>query len=652
MCGIVGVVGSLNSNVGLALPELVDRMAALLAHRGPDDSGVWTDSGGDVALGSRRLSVIDLSHAGHQPMVSASGRYVVTYNGEIYNYREVRVEVEHHDPAIRWRGHSDTEVLLAAIERWGVPRTVEKLTGMFAFGVWDRRERMLHLARDRLGEKPLYYGWIDGAFVFASELKAFQGHPRWQGSIDRGVLALFLRHSCIPAPHCIYQNVYKLAPGTLLSVNADRAGLREELRPTRYWALANVVQSSREDDRKLPWQARMNELDALLRTAIKGQMISDVPIGAFLSGGIDSSTVVSVMQTQSSKPVRTFTVAFYEAAYSEADHARAVARHLGTDHTELYLTPADAIALIPKLPSIYDEPFADASQIPTFFVAELARRQVKVSLSGDGGDELFGGYNRYLWGRRVMRVLPLAPLSVRLRLANGLRRSLARESGEGANFLGALLPMGEGSDRPRDRLQKLCDILEARSPGDIYQSFTSHWRQGDVVLGANVAAPAPFEWGSLPNATEQMMFNDTTWYLPDDILVKLDRAAMAVSLETRTPFLDHKIVEFAWRIPLGLKLRHGKGKWLLRQLLYSYVPKKLVERPKMGFEVPIGRWLRGPLKEWAAELLSAEKFRQQGYFDPAPILKKWNEHVAGTHNWQFHLWDVLMFQAWLESSKA
>lgn len=652
MCGIVGIVGDRNTGPGYSLSELVEHMAERLAHRGPDDSGVWIDPGTPVALGNRRLSVIDLSQEGHQPMLSASGRYVVTFNGEIYNHLDVRADVDRCDPGMRWRGHSDTEVMLAAFERWGVQRAIEKFTGMFAFGLWDRRERVLYLARDRLGEKPLYYGWVDGAFIFASELKAFHGHPRWQGRIDRGVLTSFLRHSCIPAPHCIYQDVYKLVPGYLLSIPADRAASRDGLRSTKYWSLANVVQFPRENGIAVPWKVHMKELDALLKKAIKSQMISDVPIGAFLSGGVDSSTVVSIMQAQSSKPIRTFTVAFYESAYSEGDHARAVARHLGTDHTEFYVTPSDAIELIPRLPLIYDEPFADPSQIPTFLLASLARRHVKVSLSGDGGDELFGGYNRYLWGRRVLQLLPIAPLSVRLRLARWLRHAVTSEARGITNLLAAFLPLGKQSELTRDRLQKLCDILEIRSPSEMYGVFTSHWRQGDIVVGAQVAAPEPLEWGNLPDATEQMMFNDTTWYLPDDILVKLDRAAMAVSLETRVPFLNHEIVEFAWRVPLSLKLRHGSGKWLLRQLLYSYVPKKLVERPKMGFEVPIGSWLRGPLKEWAADLLNAETLRRQGFVDPAQVLQKWNEHLAGTHNWQFHLWDILMFQAWLEHTES
>lgn len=623
-------------------------MTDAIAHRGPDDTGVWSDQSAGLGLAHRRLSILDLSPAGHQPMFSASGRYVIAFNGEIYNHLELRAEL----PALPWRGHADTETLLAAIDAWGLKSTLEKSVGMFAFALWDRETCALSLACDRLGEKPLYYGWQGGTFLFGSELKALKANPAFLAEIDRDALALFLRHNAIPAPHSIYRGIHKLPPGTFLQI---QEGLKNAL-PRAYWTVRSVAEAGQRNPFKGDDKEAVGELKRLFNHAVAGQMIADVPLGAFLSGGVDSSAVVALMQAQSARPVRTFTIGFHEAGYNEAEHARRVAAHLGTEHTELYVTAEQAMAVIPRLPQLYDEPFADSSQIPTFLVSELARRHVTVSLSGDGGDELFGGYNRYFWAVNIWKRIGWAPLPLRAALAGALTMLPPASWNSAFSGLARFLPAGWRYANPGDKLHKLAEILAVRSPEEIYLGLVSHWkRPAEVVLDADEHATIltdPKQWADLPDFESRMMYLDQMTYLPDDILTKVDRAAMGVSLETRVPMLDHRVVEFAWSLPLSMKIRHGQGKWLLRQLLYQYVPSRLIERPKMGFGIPVDVWLRGPLKDWAEGLLDENRLRREGYFYPAPIRQKWAEHLAGRRNWSYYLWDVLMFQAWLEARNA
>jgi asparagine synthase (glutamine-hydrolysing) len=654
VCGISGCVDPSIREEGLA--TVIRAMIAPLHHRGPDDEGVWWDRSAGVALGHKRLSILDLSPAGHQPMVSAGGRYVVVLNGEIYNHLALRVQL---DPPVRemaeaekrsrWRGRSDTETLLAGFESWGVEETVRRTVGMFALAVWDKASRRLTLARDRLGEKPLYYGWQGSAFLFGSELKALRGHSEFRGEIDRDALALLLRHNCIPAPHSIYRGIHKLPPGTYLQIDPGQRNAQ----PVPYWSAHDQAERGQREQYAGSGEQAATDLETLIKQSLAGQMVADVPLGAFLSGGVDSSTVVALMQQLSPHPVRTFTIGFREDAYNEAEHARAVARHLGTDHTELYISPVDALATIPKLSQIYDEPFSDSSQIPTYLVAQLARQHVTVSLSGDGGDELFGGYNRYFLAAPIWRALARIPRAVRKIAAKGILAASPALWDRLHALLSPLIPRGLRLASPGDTLHKGALLLAANSGMALYRGLVSHWEPGDVVLGA--AGPETAfsrESQRLPGLAETMMALDAVTYLPDDILVKVDRAAMAVSLETRVPLLDHRVFEFAWRIPMHYKIRHGEGKWLLRQVLYRYVPRSLIDRPKMGFGVPIGSWLRGPLREWAEELLGETRLRREGYFNPTPVRLKWNEHLSGKRNWQNHLWDVLMFQAWLEHQHA
>ncbi|MBE3039506.1 MAG: asparagine synthase (glutamine-hydrolyzing), partial [Chloroflexi bacterium] len=589
------------------------------------------------------------SPAGHQPMLSADGRYVIVFNGEIYNFAELRTELSALGHG--FRGHSDTEMMLAAVSQWGLVPAVRRFNGMFAFALWDRQERQLHLVRDRLGIKPLYYGRAGQAFLFGSELKALRAHPAFRGEIDRNALALYLRHNAIPAPYTIYTNFYKLLPGTILTLFGDQS--HQIPAPTPYWsaremAEAGVARPFTGSDREA-----VRELDERLRLSVRERMIADVPLGAFLSGGVDSSTIVALMQAQSSRPVRTFTIGFQESGYNEAEYAREVARHLGTDHTELYVTPEQARAVIPRLPALYDEPFADSSQIPTFLISELARRHVTVSLSGDGGDELFGGYNRYSWAKKIWRTVGWIPASLRSHAAAALLR-IPPASWEAA-LSGRFIPSRWRISEASEKIRKIAESLPADSPEAVYLDLVSHWKEpASIVRGA--AEPPTLltsreSWAYLPDYTAWMMYMDLVTYLPDDILVKVDRASMGVSLEARVPYLDdHRVVEFAWRLPLRMKMRHGQGKWLLRQVLYQYVPRQMIERPKKGFSVPIDAWLKGPLCEWAESLLGERRLKDEGFFNPKPIRQKWQEHLIGKHNWQYHLWDILMFQAWHEAN--
>jgi len=654
MCGLSGFLQSGGFDASAAQAS-VRCMADALRHRGPDDAGVWVDAAVGVALGHRRLSILDLSPAGQQPMVSACGHYVVAYNGEIYNHLELRAELQAQGAAPPWRGHSDTETLLAAVAAWGVEAALKRCVGMFAWALWDRQLRQLTLARDRMGEKPLYYGWQGGVLLFGSELKALRAHPGFCTEVDRNVLALYLRHAYVPGPYSIYQGIYKLPAGAYLTLDAQAQPASALPSPRCYWRAWDAASAAAEPGPELDDATALTELEALLNQSIAGQRVADVPLGAFLSGGIDSSLVVALMQAQSSQPVQTFTIGFHEPGYNEAEHALAVARHLGTRHTELYLTPEPALAAIARLPELYDEPFADSSQIPTFLVAQLARQHVTVSLSGDGGDELFGGYNRYLWAARIWRQLGRVPHPARSLAARGLTGISPAAWSRAFALTAPLLPQRLRLANPGDKLHKLAQMLGARTPEQVYLYLVSQVQNPAAWIAGATEPPTvltdPAQCPALSDFESRMMYLDQMSYLPDDILVKVDRAAMGVSLETRVPLLDHRLVEFAWRLPLHQKIRHGQGKWLLRQLLYRHVPRVLIERPKMGFGIPLDVWLRGPLRDWAEDLLNEQRLLQEGYFNPRPIRTQWQEHLSGQRNWAYSLWPVLMFQGWLGSLK-
>jgi len=643
MCGFAGYWGSQFSSD--EAQRVLQAMGEAIEHRGPDDSGQWFDLTHRLGLSHRRLSIVDLSPAGHQPMHSASSRFVIAFNGEVYNHLKLRTLLEVERP-LNWRGHSDTETLLACFEQWGIQRTLQQCIGMFALAVWDSLEQSLTLTRDRLGEKPLYFGWQQGVLVFGSELKALRKHSAFCAPIQRNALALYLRHNYIPAPYTIYQGIEKLQPGTLITFDQQNPKGRTET----YWSASEVAIKGRQKPFMGSAEQAVTALDDLLSDAIGQQMVADVSLGAFLSGGVDSSTVVALMQSQSKRPVKTFSIGFNEAQFNEAEHAKAVAKHLGTDHTELYVTPEDCLAVIPKLGAMYDEPFADSSQIPTFLVSQLAKSQVTVSLSGDAGDELFAGYNRYHIANKVWSKVEKLPTMVR----RGLAASLTSVSPSTWNSLYspvARLAPAKAIRNIGDKLHKGASVLHCQSIEDVYINLVSHWHQPERMVLNSVEPMTrltdPNMRQLLKNPIEQMMLLDQISYLPDDILVKVDRAGMAVSLEGRVPFLDHRVVEFAWQLPLEYKLRDGQTKWCLRQVLYKHVPKSLIERPKMGFGVPIDSWLRGPLREWASDLLDPVVLKQQGFFDDIAVQQMWAEHLSGRLNWQYHLWDILMFQAWL-----
>ena len=657
MCGIAGILTSSLS------PDLVQSMARALAHRGPDDEGIWTDAQAGVGLANRRLAIIDLSPAGHQPILSSDGRFVLTFNGEIYNHRDIRAELEASGgvPEGGWRGHSDTEVLLEAISLWGLKPALERCVGQFAFGLWDRKERRLSLVRDRFGEKPLYYGWVGSDFVFASELKALRLHPNFAGAIDRRALRLFASRTYIPAPLSIYRGIYKLQPGCVLEISLDAEPLSDApvaghasngLSLSRYWSYRDVLRAGLDDPIDDEQQG-LGELEKLLARAVEIQSLADVPVGAFLSGGIDSSTVVALYQKYSRQPVRTFTIGFAEQAFNEADYARAVAKHFGTEHHERVVTPREARDLIPKLPQIYDEPFADSSQIPTHLVSRFAREQVTVALSGDGGDELFGGYNRYFGTARMWSRLKMLPAPVRAAAAasGGLLPAAAWDR-LGKAVSGKELPPYFGV-KVRKSLRT---VAAARDLEQLFASFIDEWGEdGSPVLDAEAGSDlGAFDLEVAEGAPDalRMMYCDATSYLPDDILCKVDRASMAVGLEAHAPYLDHRVAAFAARIPLSMNIRGNRGKLMLKKLLFREAPPELFDRPKSGFAIPVGEWIKGPLRNWAEDLLDPTAMRADGWLDPHAVSSRWQDHVSSKRDSTAALWAVLMFQAWLREQRV
>ena len=638
MCGIAGFLDRSGQYSGDCLQRLVTAMTDAIAHRGPDDSGAWQDPASGIVLGHRRLSIIDLSTEGHQPMTGPGGNQVIVFNGEIYNFQELRRELEASGQ--RFRGHSDTEVMLAAFGEWGFDAAVRRFNGMFAFALWDQRETTAFPCRDRLGKKPLYYGWAGRTLLFGSELKALGAHPAFHPEIDRNAVALYLRLGYIPAPWTIYQGIYKLPPATHLTIGPQDSG--SNAAPVPYWSAREAAERGLRN-RITSFEEAIAELDVLLRSAVGLRMIADVPLGAFLSGGIDSSLVVSLMQTLSSQPVRTFCIGFEEQTHNEAVYARAVAQHLGTDHTEMILTAGQALDVVPRLPRMFDEPFADSSQIPTFLVSEMARSHVTVSLSGDGGDELFvvairrtfsagGFFQKYGWMPGPLRTV-----------AGKVLQSVPQSSWN------RFLP-DNGEATGGARVHRLGSTMRQTHEETIYRNLMSHWEDPELVVPGSVEPSTAFttsESAGVSSMTEKMMLLDALVYLPDDILAKVDRASMAVSLEARGPLLDYRLFEFAWRIPLEFKMRDSKGKWILRELLNRYVPRELVDRPKSGFAIPVAKWLRGPLRGWAEDLLTESRLRQEGILDTTAVRRTWKEHLDG-YNWSERMWAVLMFESWLE----
>lgn len=615
-------------------------MSDAITYRGPDGEGLWHDAQAGVAFSHRRLAIIDLSPAGHQPMASSSGRFVITFNGEVYNFAALRAELEAAHLAPRWRGGSDTEVMLAAIEAWGLDAAVSRFIGMFAFALFDTRDRVLHLVRDRLGVKPLYYSRVHSGLCFGSELKALRQFPGFNATIDDTVLSGYLAANCVPGAHAIYRGTLRLEPGCIATFNAASA----EPIITRYWDAARVVAQAVEQPFRGSEAEAIEALDALLRDAVRLRMVSDVPLGAFLSGGVDSSTVVALMQAQSSRPVHTFSIANEDAAWDESASARAVADHLGTHHTPFTVTARDALDVIPRLPTMYDEPFADSSQIPTFLVSKLARRDVTVALSGDGGDELFGGYTRHIWSPRIWKWRGRVPGALRRTLAGFIAQ---RTPAQWDTFFKRARPLVPETRIAGIRMHKLASVIDAQTPERMYEVLAAHWLPEDhALVHSHQARPVTRQPPADLGIAESMMYLDLVGYLPDDILTKVDRASMAVSLEAREPLLDHRLVSFAWSLPPHFRVRGTTGKWLLRKVLSRYVPAEKITGPKTGFGIPLGDWLRGPLREWAEALLSPARLDREGRFNTALIRARWEEHLAGARPWEYHLWDVLMFQAW------
>lgn len=648
MCGITGLIDFSHHDNRSELRSTIVKMVSTLDHRGPDDQGIWIDESFPAAFGHRRLSVIDLSPEGHQPMVSSDGRYVLVYNGEIYNYKRLRKELISLGHS--FRGHSDTEVMLAAFCQWGIEKSLKRFNGMFAFGLWDCLKKQLHLSRDRFGEKPIYYGWIGRKFVFASELKAVVAHHEFNESIDRKALFLFLRHNYIPAPYSIYEGIKKLPASAILTVSG-----RDNTQFSKYWDLKKIAEDNIYKKFTENEQELIGSFDALLKDAVGKRMVSDVPIGAFLSGGIDSSIIVSQMQVQSSHPVKTFTIGFNESFSNEAEDAKKIAVYLGTDHYEHYVSPSEMLNVIPSLPQLYDEPFADSSQIPTYLVSKMARQKVTVCLSGDGGDEFFCGYNHYLWSRKFWGRFGCINPALREWISMIIT---SIPPGTLNNLLGhfhRFIPEQLSQNPLGDVLHKFAEILSCKTPMDLYTNMVTQWKNPEtIVVGSEATGNCQnhtLKCPRLDDYTHMMMYMDMVSYLSDDILSKVDRASMGVSLEVRVPYLDHRITEFSWRVPLSMKIKESKGKWMLRQVLKKYLPANLIDQSKTGFSIPLDKWLRGPLREWSESLLSNKALKYGGFFYPEPIRKKWDEHISGVRNWQNYLWSILMFQAWFYESK-
>jgi asparagine synthase (glutamine-hydrolysing) len=648
VCGIAGLYDPRASTGAQELGGLAATMAGALVHRGPDDQGTWVDEEAGIALSHRRLAVVGLGMRGHQPMCSPHGRWVVNYNGEIYNAGKLRSVL--NGDGFGLDGSSDTEVLASGLEQWGIAETLERIEGMFGFAAWDRRLRRLYLVRDRFGEKPLYYGWVGRHFAFASELKALRTLPRFHLEVDRRVVAEFLRRSCVPAPSCIYQGLAQLSPGSFVSVGAE-VSVGTLPAPKYYWSAHEAILRARARPLDAEPSELADQLESTLSASVAARMVADVPLGALLSGGIDSSLVVALMQRHSARAVRTFNVSFPHAAFDESTEAAAVASHLGTDHTTVPVAEIDVLAVVARMPEVWDEPFADSSQLPTLLVSEAARRSVTVALSGDGGDELFAGYNRHSWLERIWHVAGPVPRVLR----SGVGAALRLAPAGAVESTARTLPATRQLRLPANKLSKLGLVLQARNIDDAYEALVSHWRDPDaLVLGARGqpsgrrGAGSGFAHSELASPTEHMLWADLVTYLPNDILTKVDRAAMAVSLETRMPFLDRSVLELAWRMPPGAKLHGGVTKWIVREVLHRYVPASLVERPKMGFGVPIGSWLRSALKPWAEELLSERALRRHGLLDPAAVRRAWGLHLSGRRDLGYELWDLLMLQAWME----
>jgi len=655
MCGITGIFGNLRKE---EFDSSIHEMSATLNHRGPDDAGTWINEENGVAFGHQRLSIIDLSSAGHQPMVSHCGRFTTVFNGEIYNHLQLRDKLNTSANKQSWKGHSDTETLVTAFSQWGIEKTLQQLVGMFAIAVWDFKEKRLFLIRDRFGEKPLYYGWSNGVFLFGSELKALQKYKRFSNQIDRGALSLYMKYMYVPTPYSIFRDIYKLEPGCILQIDKGTkpptlplfAPFRDQgINIAQWYSISNMAQAGQKN-LITDQNDAVDLIEKTLLESVRSQLISDVPLGAFLSGGIDSSVITALMQKVCKDPVKTFTIGFEESSFNEAIYAKEVSRHLGTEHHELYVTSSDAFKVIPHLPTLYDEPFADSSQIPTYLVSKLARESVTVSLSGDAGDELFGGYNRYLWGSRVWNKVRWMPLIVRQTLGVAINKISVNTW----DSIGNSLPNSSRVSLMGDKAHRMAHRLKnVKSLDDVYHSIvTEGYKEDGLVVNDKAALITKLDNNDIVSGIvdfeHRMMLLDSLTYLPDDILTKVDRAAMGVSLETRIPFLDYRVAELAWRLPLDTKINNGETKWPIRQVLYKYVPKVLIERPKAGFAIPVGQWIRGPLREWAADLLNEERIRREGYFNPELVQQLWQQHLSGKYDWTPRLWAILMFQAWLD----